>query len=1640
VAEDGPGKNYKKSKNAVDWSFGYDSPIASPTPTPNRTDPKDFDENFPIARPNLPKMEENVPQQNQDNSILGGFMNFMDNIVPDDMGGALRGDSGFIADVPFVGDLYRNTVGTVLNVPLTAGEAGIDALNWGSEQMNHLGSALVSWMPGGIQTLTWDQSHDVSFGQAFVASMGQTAGRLERNEAQLGDILMLPFSLLSLGAAQIDTDNIAQDKDFDVLKEEQLDTAFGSGVGQFASGGLDAAWLIAADPTILAGGGSMWLRLGAKGTKFGGLTNQALRRVEQVNSFAMKNEADALLIAERGIEGARSSGLLTPQGENLIELMVKKESELGNNNLVTRQNKSNQAKILSFLGRIDEKDPVRSALVVNALAGHQPSWVKLSKLTDPDGVLLYDDLAFANGIDLLGDAIGSGNKIDVPSGNFAKLTDEQVSLGDRLVKIAEDELTGVATMSVDDIGGQLITRGGNRLSGRAVRAANAYRAGKSESGFATGKKVEGQNLSGHFVYDTIQKFSGSRPVTIIRWAGQGSPNGIVMLKDSSDGGVKEVKNWLRKSKIDANESAIFFNSFVEAKTPAAKELVLRQMEEAAVQAIAKNAGMTVDNAVKLYKKFNQKRAMALDEARKTQTVFHKGDTEVIKLPSFYAEVGNAIPMIDTKLFTKVINENKTLLMTGEATAALDVFNSLWKISVLLRLGYTQRNIVEGFLRSVAVMGIAASNPKALGNSFANSARYVGMKRGLKIERNIMKDLETQRDLLRANEALLITERDAWRVRMNDRIKRDKARTARGEVLAPSTIKKRQTEDSAKIAEMRLVEEEINRDLARVVAAQDELNKAAAYTKTKNESRRRTGYKTNKMDDGEEMAGSFQGTQGDMALLNSNSSKTQQETFQNANQRRINDLEGDHTLKIMDPMKLNADQMLDYWEYYTQLINRRYIGDPLAELILKDTSVTDIMAWFKTTEGARYFETVASARRAKSGGSKSKDDAAAFLNDAMDALRNELPVDSKLRALVVERQQSGTKLTVGEVNANAPSKVSELPGIPGRLAEDGGMGLFKRVAGIPEKGSNWAMKWLATIPENNLLRHPFYSNMYNVRQRELYALAASQGRDVGLASVKASINKSAHADALRATKDTMYTIEELSNAAVLLRFVSPFFPAWENSIRTWGRITYENPAVLGAGNILWNIPNNMGWVVDEDGNKVEKSSMLRDENHFVVYPEPIANFLRKNIGPFTPGESLMTRQQGFNVIFPGGEPWFPGVGPMTQIPAALLLRGKPEDQELLKNLFGEELYSQILPSGNANADLVDMLSPTIVRRVKQMYSGESSDSAYLTLYNQIMEDSYIKAQLENRSLGDKDFKAIEDKVNKFWKWQVLAAGVAFTQSIYSSPNKLQRDAWNKLIDDNSIPYAKKLEMFTAQFGSDYDAITRSDSITETKLQPNLTTWSRISKNKDLVNQLYQIDPEIVGMFGNMGSFDDPFSFAVMGEFTATKIGGKPIRGKLKPSDINQKNEIADGWREWRKVKDAVDEELIKRGLSSLQVNDAKPFVDILYRFEQELTARYPAWNVEKESYNDKLPKFIEGARKIVENGNLVGEDSTVAKIADYLKIRETIVEEVRKADGDDAVIKNIKLIGYAAAFQFRQEDIGFADFYDQYFASDDFREI
>ena len=1661
TAEDGPGSGFKRTKRWVDFTFGYGDtvpPTAVGPVVPGGSSgavgdlgkPGDWDETAPIARPDTPELEEGIPQEAVDNSLLGKVLNLLDNVTPDDMGGLVRGTSDqWLPDVPYVSDLYRNTAGAVLGAGLSVTEGGLDVLNWGSEQMNHLGSALVSWLPGGIQTLDWDQSHDVSFGQAFVASMGATAGRLERDEAEAGDWMMLPFSLISLGASQIDPDNIAQDKEFNVLNKEQLDKAFSDGAGMWATGGLDAAWLVAADPTILLGGASTIARTGAKFSKFGGLSNQALRKLEQVNRFSGALADDAAVIAELGIDGARTSGRLGSEGENLIAAMEGNASSLLDHIWAKGENAGRQKTIISFLANdTDVNNPQKAADIVSALAGHAPSWNKIRGY-DSD---LFDRLSFANGIDNMAPIPSPANDaVAMANGGIYPLSDDAIQYGDNLIKDAEEFLTirqetpfdefertfgtqldyaDDAAKAADDaalrvtddlptdqIAGQLIKRGGARVSPKMVRAANAYRRGAATARFSTLKRPTSVDTSfsgrGHFVYDSIEKVAGSRPITAIRWVGQGTPNGIVYLKGGyGERGVKEVSNWLRKSPIDPDTSALLLNKFVNTKTESGKALVLQEMEREAVARISTKHDLTPDKAEKLFDLYNAKRNAELANARRTETTFaYDPDTgEAIKLPEFYAEIDAAVPMIDTKFFDKVVGQNKLAIGTSESLAALDVLNSVWKVSVLLRLGYTQRNITEGFLRSVAVIGLAATNPKALGTLPVNIYRYAGVKRGLRSARKTERELDIAWENLNAARQIL----------SESVTKKGKVKKGKAEVF--SDAQKAEAEQLKKIDEL-----------------SDQILEAMRVVKEKNASRRKTGMSETQVAPGVYLPGAFQGTDGEIARLLSSADITTRNTIQGKAQRQIDELNANRAFDEIDPSKLDAKQMPMYRAEYATRINRRYISDVIGRMVLLNRPIGEIKDFLRTPYGKRVWDEL----QATGGAQPAWQDVDAYLAEVIKRLDYEVPPNSKLREMVVasinDPLKKGGQITGSEIAA--VTRNQDLPIIPGTLAESGANTVF----GWAKKGFNFSidnsMKWLSSIPETNLLRHPFYDNIYRSRQKELYALAAGQGQDMGSAAVKAAINKSAHADALRATNDTLYTIQEISNAANTLRFISPFFPAWENSMRTWGRIVYNNPAVLGAGNILWNIPNNLGWVVDENGKQVPKSSFLKDENTFIIWPQPVADFVGKLYGPFEPGERFMTRQSGFNVVFPGSEWWFSGVGPMTMIPSALALRGKPEDQEIIKQAIGENIYRQIVPNGNPNSDLVDSILPSALRYVKKMWSGESSDGAYLTLKNTMIEDAYITAQIEGRPLTESDFKKLDEKVNKFWTWQISNTAIAFTQSSYLSPYKLQRDEWAKLVDDQSLPYEEKIKAFLARFDGDdsFLAVTRSGSSTPTQLKPNLKTWERIYKNPDMINQLNSVNPKLVGMFGNMGSFEDPFSYAVWGEYSGTYIDGKPIREQLRPREIARNNQIADGWREWNIYKDTAENRAIELGYSSLQVDAAKNLRDMLAKVESDLSAKYPAWGEEKEDYESNLGDFIIGARIIVQNADLVDEDTTVSKIKDYLELREVVSAKLATVK-DDKARKAIKEMGYAIAFELRQTDIGFADFYDQYLAFDDFREI
>ena len=1612
-------------------------------------DPKTFGEDYPIERPDVPTIEERLPEEAGDGSLVSGFFNVMDNIIPDDMGGVIRGSSGWLSKVPG----YQQTVGTALGVPLSAAEGAVDAMTWGSEQMNHLGAALFSALPGGIETLDWEQSQDISLGQVA------TANAAINNNNGFGGWLINAVTLqaplagaAALGESQ-DPNNILYSETFDILNPEQRKQAFESGgMGQLTSGFADAIWMVAADPTIIGGKATNIIRLGTKVGEFGGLSNQALRTSNQVDRFATELVEQGDLIAELGVDGARSSGRVTAKGEQLIAAMEGQADELINHPWVASS--PNKRDTRALLGATSVEDPKTAAALAGALAGNADSWATLRNTNS----VVYDAAASSLNVDVFA-PVGSSVEDFVTAG--IQLSDDQIALGDQMVY----EILGSRQELLT--AGQNIMRGGSRLGPKTVRAANAWRAGAVRSQFENNafKKSSSVNdgKKGHFVYETIEDISGSRPLEVVRWVGRGTPNGIVFLKDGADGSssLDEVSAWLRKSPIEQARAAEYLNQFAAAREVTERASILLRMEQEATGLIAKSKGLDDKTAMRMYDGYNTRRAAALSQARKSETNFYVDpDTgKMVKVPDFYAELDQAYPMVDLKVFGRVVGDNKWLARGEDVELAADYLNSLWKVSVLMRFGYTMRNITEGSLRSLAVLGLVAANPAAWGQLPKNAIYYAKARKAIKgVKAEESRLLGTRNDLLNARKVLDEAYGVAGYTKMKeyDAVAKEAQRKIKliNKAAKVKPLTKEETKELNKLIKVRdrnlnlKKEIEFNRYdpmMPEIIESSVEYDRIAAevdvisnrllglteIARTKMGERRRGGYSKNNID-GYEVDGAFTGQQGAIALSASSADRTTYMTFDASVGRRVDELSNSADFKKLDPKKLTPKQLEQYFVEYALRINNRYRNDAVGKMVLRNEPVEDIKAFLLSPEGSKYRKQLSiNGRRLDA-----EDQIDEYLETVVRRLDNEMPPDTRLRELALDHE-----LTPAEVSAAMGSK--PLPVITGRLVDDVDRGILGSVKYGVDTFTGKVMAGLGTIPENKLLRHPFYRTVFDAEQIRLWRLAEGQGVKIMEPAVQSQIAATAHKSALKATKETMYTIDRLSNAAQMLRFVSPFFPAWENSMRTWGRIAWNNPAVLGYGNLMWNIPNNMGLVVDEMGNPVEKSNMLKDEGQYIVWPSVIQDFLKKDLGPLEfilPGEGLMTRQQGLNVILPGADWWFSGVGPAATIPTAWFLRGKPEDAEVLRNAVGDEMFQQLVPSGNPNVDLFEALLPTTARRLKLMLNGESSDGAYISTWNQILEDKYIEVQLEDRAFTEADYKDAKKKVDRFWAWQIGAGAGAPFQSKIMSRYQPQRDAWARLIDDESIAYQEKIRLFTEQYPG-FEAITRSGSMTETGLSPNLKTWQRITKNPDVVDNLYAISPELVGMFGNMGRFDDPFSYSVYGEFASMKLGpnGIPVRRKLKPDEIVRNNQIRDGWAEYWQARDVVEDRVIELGYSSLQVKDAEPLKNILDEAASKLEQRYPAWGEERKLYMDKLPAFIQGARIIVSNAEIVEDDSTVAALSEYLQIRDYIASELKLTSNDEAR-EQLRQIGYGAAFKLRQKDIGFADMYDQYFDRDDFREI
>lgn len=1220
----------------------------------------------------------------------------------------------------------------------------------------------------------------------------------------------------------------------------------------------------------------------------------------------------------------------------------------------------------------------------------------------------------------------------------------------------------------------LITRAGGR-SVTAAKAANAWRKGATRRGKGTrygSPKVqvtEENPLPGSdgWAVRTIEAVAGSRPLRVVRWTGRATPNGIVHLKGGDgDNASKQVRAFLDKSPLDNMQAATLYDEFIKASNPADRRKAIEKIEEAHVAAEAARKGISAEQARVLYQSYASKRSRYLASLRNKDNKFAVDENgELVTTPGLYTELDEAFPLLNQKVMKKVIDTNHGWLSKVEDVEdAIDVLNTYWKLSVLIRLGYTQRNVMEGALRSLAALGTAAMDPETLAHLPSNMKWYLAEKRyGRSLKRTedalLAADAKIDksfRAMLRAREA-----RREIEVAHLDALIEDAQRSANYLFVNNAKLSKAQRgkfeSHAARIEKYQKMRDDLDAKridpedwhgaqftpaqqavVDEITGLQQRIRDTAMKMREARAKRVKTGRTANVMDDGAVLDGAFMGPDGEIASMLSSADRTSYMTFDAAYEARRSVTDAQANWVKMDPSKpLSKDEWRLFWDEYTMRLNQRYRNDKIIQSWAaqgEDIDLRSTVDWLMSPAGAQYRNSMAGVhgwKLNKANGQPSQKAVERFVNDLYERFNREVPFDTGLRQRLTEGN-----ITPGEVAAAFGERTPAA--IPVRRpVQDRGESIWQAAKRGADTATGKIMQALGSFPETTLLRHPFYNAVFKAEQQRQWTMAVDRGFDMTKPSVKARMNKAAHAAALKETRSTLYTIENLSNAGEALRWIVPFFPAFENALRTWGRLAYTKPQILGYGALAWNVPNNLGLVVDEYGEPVDRSNMFKDEKHMVVLPQQVVDFVNSRVPDIAqiPGDFY---QHGFNVVFPGGEWWWSGVGPMAQTPMVLWLRGKPETADVLRSVLSDNIYNSVVPGGNPNTDLIDMWMSTTQRRLAAYWGDESENSAYATLKTTMVEDAYIKAQLEDRPVTERDIKRALDDADAFWKATIRSAATDFTPGRYVSEYEPQRNYWKVLLDDQSLTWQQKIDTFKEKY-PDYMAITRSTSQAETELSPTLATWQKITENPDLVDRLYEIDPSLVGMFGNVGNYDDPFSYSVYGEYRNMKIGNRTVKQNLTPEQIVRNNEIIDGWNEHRAVKALLEDAAIRAGYTSINSKGAEAFKRELEDAEKQIAKRWPAWGDEQGTYTEMLPLYIKGSRILADNPDSVGEPEFTSTLREWLTIREQIAE-AKAATNDDDLKREIVALGAEAAAALRDTNIAFADFYDRYLARDDFRTV
>ncbi len=555
--------------------------------------------------------------------------------------------------------------------------------------------------------------------------------------------------------------------------------------------------------------------------------------------------------------------------------------------------------------------------------------------------------------------------------------------------------------------------------------------------------------------------------------------------------------------------------------------------------------------------------------------------------------------------------------------------------------------------------------------------------------------------------------------------------------------------------------------------------------------------------------------------------------------------------------------------------------------------------------------------------------------------------------------------------------------------------------------------LGQAPTDALSRQPFFDAMYQAEAKRLIGVLDGQ-RPGGLGNADVTlVQERARRYALKETRDMLYDLAEESELSHLLRFVSPFFNAWQEVGTVWAGLAVENPAFVRRLTIAWQAPNRAGLVqTDQNG-----------EEYVVVPLPPGSRSLPYVGGALGSVGDFRFAKASLNTVLGG----LPGTGPLVQLPVYAVAKDRPD---LASNTFVEKT---IFPYG-VPSSVRDLLLPATAKRLYSL-NKEEEDRAFAVSYAQIMATETVRF-----NTGQRDAKPVHAEVlDKTKRLYALRAAVSWMSPVggtFDSPYQLHIEAYRNLREeDPTTADARFLDMY----GEDYFTLTTAVSRTVDGVPPTLEAWKARREREGLVNQLREprLASLIVGAEGagefNRSVYEYQLVTSVKPGATATQ------RKRFSPEEQAAGAEVRLGWLQYRKLMDTLDAELERRGLRTYQAKGADDLAVVKKNALADFAERYPAWYADYTSVDRGAAERRLADLRMIASDTGLAQRPDIVGLRSYLAIRDAVQRELRGREAktlDAQSNSDVKTVFQAAVDDLVLGNLAFADLYRRWLDRDE----